>query len=129
MQDVKMLMLIRKDLGYKRSELLSLVSSSTLKFITENNESNRQDELYVKLSLEEADWLKNGQKKIIAWAPNEDHLESIAFKADINGVPCHPIYDEQLKGSNGAPKSLTCLTLGPCDWNEISNIVGQLKLI
>ncbi len=124
-----MLMLIRKDLGLKRSKLLSLVSSSALKFITENNESNRQDELYLKLSLEEADWLKNGQKKIMAWAQNEDYLESIAFKADLNGIPCQSIYDEESKGQNGSAKSLMCLTLGPCDWNEIHNVVGQLKLI
>jgi peptidyl-tRNA hydrolase len=129
MQDVKMLILVRKDLGLKRNKLLSLVADSTLGFLVDNDESNRRDELYVRLSLEEAEWLRNGQKRLIGWSNNEEHLRSIAFKAELNGIPCHSIFDEELKGESGDASALTCLALGPCDWNEIFGVVGNFKSV
>lgn len=130
MHDVKMLILVRKDLGFKKNKLLELVAGSTLEFLVENDESNRKDELYVKLSLEETEWLRNGQKKIIGWSSCEEHLKSIAFKAELNGVPCHSVFDEDLKSTDGSGSALTCLALGPCEWNEITGIVGnKIKLI
>lgn len=129
MHDVKMLILVRKDLGLRRDKLLSLVANSTLGFIVDNNESEKHDELHVKLSHEEAIWFKNGQKRLIGWSSNEEQLKSVAFKAELNGVPCHSIFDDSLKSCDGSGNSLTCLALGPCEWNEISGVVGKLKLI
>jgi peptidyl-tRNA hydrolase len=127
MHDVKMLILVRKDLGLRRNKLLSLVADSTLGFLVDNDESNRKDELHVRLSLEEAEWLRNGQKRLIGWSNNEEHLRSIAFKAELNGIPCHSIFDEETKAESGHGSALTCLALGPCDWHEISGVVGSFK--
>lgn len=129
MHDVKMLILVRKDLSLRREKLFELVADSALGFLVENDESIRKDELYVKLSHEETEWLRNGQKKLIGWSSGEEHMKSVAFKAELNGIPCHSIFDENQKSSNGGGSMLTCLALGPCEWNEITGVVGNFKLM
>jgi peptidyl-tRNA hydrolase len=127
-QNIQMLTLVRKDLNLKRDKLLELISKSSMQFILENNESTFVDKLHVNLSHEEIIWL-NSQKRKFGWKDDEESLKEVSFKSDINGIPQFKIFDQSLKGTNGEGDSLICLTLGPCDWEEILKVVGKLKLI
>lgn len=128
-QNIKMLTLIRKDFPMRRDKLLDLISKSSCYFFLENNESTLNNQLYMNLSHDEISWIDEGQKRVFAWKSNEEDLRSVSFHAEMNGISQFKIFDDTLKSPNGESSSLISLTLGPCDWNEISKIAGKFKLI
>ena len=70
MKDIKQVIIVRKDLNLRKTELASQVATASMGFLLENNESDRNDELNVKLSREEVMWLNGSFEKIIVVSVN-----------------------------------------------------------
>jgi len=123
---VKMVVLVRSDPKMRRAKLISLITSASTKFFTDNNESIEPGVIQINTSLEEAQWLKEGQPKIIGWT-SENHMRDIMFRSELRGISTYSIRDGEK--SAGGESALICIALGPGNTEDILNLVGKIKLI
>lgn len=126
-EKVKQVIVVRKDLHMRAGKIGAQCSHAALKFLLDNNESERPDELLVKLSVEEATWCFNQEfKKVVLAANSEDELNDLILKAQIADVAVYPIVDSGLTEFHGVP-TLTCAAFGPDLPSVIDPITGYLK--
>lgn len=125
---VKQIIVVRRDINMRKGKLAAQVAHASMKFLLDNNEADRADELYVKLSNIEAMWVTGSFTKIVVGCNSEDELKQLITKAMIEGVEVHPIVDNGLTEFNGVP-TLTCAAFGPDKSDVIDGITGNLKLI
>ena len=128
MKDVKQVIVVRKDLNMRKGKIAAQVAHAAMKFIFDNNRSERADQLLVDLSKEEAIWANGAFAKIVAYVESEDALRDLMLKAQIKSVQCYPIIDAGRTEFNGVP-TLTCAAFGPDDVDEIDEITGHLPLL
>jgi PTH2 family peptidyl-tRNA hydrolase len=128
MSDVKQVIVVRKDLNMKKGKLAAQVAHASMKFLVDNNEAQRGDEVVIKLTPAEATWLSGSFTKIVVGVDSEDALKDLIFKAEIEDVEVHPIIDAGRTEFNGVP-TLTCAAFGPCEGALLDRITGNLKLI
>ena len=124
MEDIKQVIVVRKDLRLRKSEMAAHVAHASMKLLLDNDESERGDELLVKLSMEEASWLQGSFRKIIVGVNSEEALKSLIFKAELAGINTYPIINFQEQTN-----SIVCAAFGPDDASSIDKITGHLKLI
>ena len=127
MRNVKQVIVIRKDLRLRKNKLVSLAIRATMQFILDNNESDRPDELQVKLSQQEVHWLKNSFDNDILVVNSQDALSDIILKAELNGINVYSIFEKSKKPDEGP--QLICAAFGPDEEDQISQVVGSLKSI
>ena len=118
--DVKQVIVVRNDINMKRGELAAQVAAASLKFLIENNESNRGDQVFVTLSNNEASWLSGSFSQVVVGVDSEEQLQDIIMRAEIMGIEAHP----SVKGD-----TLMCVALGPDDSKVLERIVHRLKPI
>lgn len=126
--DVKQVIVVRKDLNMRKGKLAAQVAHASMKFLFEANESNRDDELYVKLSNEESYWCNTNFKKVVTYVESEEELEFLVAKGKALDIEVHEIVDSGLTEFHGV-KTLTCAAFGPCDSKTLDSITGNLKLL
>ena len=127
MKSVKQVIVVRKDLKIKRSKLAALVSQVASKFITENNESKRGDELLVKLSKQEAEWINNDGLPIILGVNSQDALDDLILKAEMLNINVNTTVKQSTKP--GDESILLCASFGPDEDEIINQVTGNLKPI
>lgn len=128
MNDVKQVIVVRKDLNMRKGKIAAQVAHASMKFLTDNNEAERGDEVIVKLSPAEAMWLTGSFTKIVVGVDSEDALNDLVFRAQLEGVEVHPIVDSGRTEFDGVP-TLTCAAFGPCEADVLDKLTGNLKLI
>jgi PTH2 family peptidyl-tRNA hydrolase len=128
MSDVKQVIVVRKDLNMRKGKIASQVAHASMKFLLDNNEAERGDELVIKLTPVEAMWLTGSFTKVVVSVDSEDALNDLVFKAEIEGIEVHTIIDSGRTEFGGVP-TLTCAAFGPCESNVIDKITGNLKLM
>lgn len=128
MSEIKQVIVVRKDLNMKKGKIAAQVAHASMKFLTDNNEAERYDEIIVKLSPEEAMWLTGSFTKIVVGVDSEDALQDLVLRAELEGVEVHPIVDSGKTEFDGIP-TLTCAAFGPCQSHVLDKITGNLKLI
>lgn len=127
MKDIKQVIVVRKDLNLRKNELASQVATASMGFLLDNNESDRNDEINVKLSREEVMWLNGSFEKLIVGVDSEQDLRDLMFKAEMEGIGVYPVIGKtQDKFSD---MTLMCAALGPDDSNVIGHVTGHLKSI
>lgn len=127
--DIKQVIVVRKDLSLRKGKLAAQVAHASMKFLVDNNEAERGDEITVKLSHDEANWLLSGSfTKIVVGCDSEDALRDLVFQAELADIEVHPIIDAGRTEFDGVP-TLTCAAFGPCQAEEIDKITGNLKLL
>ena len=123
MSDLKQAIIIRKDLNLNKRDLASTVARASLKFIVENNEAERGNQLLVSLSSEEQAWLTGSFSQDILGVTNRDHLDEILFRAEIMGIDAYPVFVP-----NGSENpDVTCIALGPDEPDVINRLIHSLK--
>jgi peptidyl-tRNA hydrolase len=127
MQNAKMVIVVRKDLSMRKGKFAAQVASASMQFLIDNNESARGDELHVKMSHEEAIWLRGMMSRVIAIIDTESALKDLILKAELKGVPVYPVYDSRVTPEGD--KTLTCAAFGPAEGDDVSMILGKLKVI
>jgi PTH2 family peptidyl-tRNA hydrolase len=128
MSNIKMVIAVRKDLSMRKGKLAAQVAHASMKFLTDNNESERGDELYVKLSPEETVWMTGSFTKIVVGVESQDALEHLMFLAQLEGIEAHSVVDLGKTEFNGIP-TLTCAAFGPCEEEQLNKLTGHLKLL
>ena len=150
MEQVKQVIVMRKDLNMRKGKMCSQASHSSLavilnmmkklKFDTEQsqpffkrifNKIFKKNWLY-SLEFEEGSfldqWLNGKFTKITVSCKDEDELLELYEKACEAKIPCSLIIDAGLTEFNGIPTK-TCIAIGPY-WNkEIDKITKQLPLL
>jgi|694.fasta_scaffold132172_3 peptidyl-tRNA hydrolase len=123
MSDLKQAIIIRKDLNLNKRDLASTVARASLKFIVENNEAERGNQLLVSLSSEEQAWLTGSFSQDILGVTNRDQLDEILFRAEIMGIEAYPVFVP-----NGSENpDVTCIALGPDEPDVINRLIHSLK--
>lgn len=128
MNDVKQVIVVRKDLNMRKGKIAAQVAHAAMKFLVDNNEAERSDEMIIKLKPEEAMWLSGSFKKVVVGVDSEEALRQLIFQAELEDIEVHPIVDDGRTEFNGVP-TLTCAAFGPCAAAKIDKITGNLKLI
>jgi PTH2 family peptidyl-tRNA hydrolase len=128
MKDIKQVIVVRKDLNLRKTELASQVATASMGFLLENNESERNDEINVKLSNEEVLWLNGSFEKLIVGVDSEEDLRDLMFKAELEGIGVYPVHGK-LKSGHEDDITIMCAALGPDDSNVINHVTGHLKSI
>lgn len=128
MSDVKQVIVVRKDLNMRKGKIAAQVAHASMKFLTDNNEAERGDEMIVKLSPAEAMWLTGSFAKVVVGVESEEQLQELVFQAELQGVEVHSIVDSGRTEFHGVP-TLTCAAFGPCEVDVLDRITGNLKLI
>jgi peptidyl-tRNA hydrolase len=98
-----------------------------MQFILDNNESDRPDELQVKLSQQEVQWIKGTFDKDVLGIDSHDALSDMVLKAELNGVNVYSIFDKSKKPDEGP--QLVCAAFGPDEEDQLAQIIGSLKSI
>ncbi len=127
MKNIKQVIVVRKDLKLRKSKLISLAAVVANKFLTENNEAQRHDELYVKLSQEEVEWLRGTTIPIILGIDSQHAISNLVFQAELLGVSVHIITDPMAKPEDD--HTILCAALGPDEEELINKITNNLKSI
>jgi len=128
MSEIKQVIVVRKDLNMRKGKLASQVAHASMKFLLDNNEAERGDEIVIKLTPVEAMWLTGSFTKIVVGIDSEEALNNLVFKAEMEGIEVHTIVDSGRTEFNGIP-TLTCAAFGPCESRVIDKITGNLKLM
>ena len=126
MKDVRMIILVRQDHRMRRSKLLSLITRASMKWIVDNNEDEHPARISLGMSMEDAQWFKEGQPKLFGWS-TESHLNDLSLKAEFNGIPLSIIRDDEEKSSIGSGQSITCIAFGPADYSDLTSVIGKFK--
>lgn len=127
MKNFKQVIVVRKDLKLRRGKIASLAAHAAMQFILDNNESKRPDELQVKLSQQEVQWLKGSSTKDVVGVDSQDALSSLVLRAELSGVNVYSIFDRSTKPDE-IPQ-LLCAAFGPDEEDQIAEIIGNLKSI
>lgn len=129
MDNVKQVIVVRSDLNMRKGKIAAQVAHASMKFLIDNNESDRGDEILTKLTPAEAEWLLSGSfTKIVVGCDSEDALRDLIFQAELSDVEVHEIIDNGMTEFHGE-KTLTCAAFGPCSAEELDKITGNLKLM
>lgn len=128
MNNIKQVIVVRKDLNMRKGKMCAQVAHASMKFLVDNNEAERPTDLHVQLSPPEAAWLSGSFTKVVVSVDSEDELRDLVLKAQLAGVEVNPIIDSGKTEFNGVP-TLTCAAFGPDEADVIDPITGNLKLI
>lgn len=127
-KEPKMVIAIRKDLNMRKGKMAAQASHAALMFLVSNNDADRADELHVKLSKEEAEWLFNAMPKIVVGVQSEDELRDLVVSAKLKNIAVHTVTDAGRTEFHGEPM-ITCAAFGPDDPDAINEITGHLTLL
>lgn len=119
---VKQVIVVRRDIPMKRGKLSSQIVHAAMKFLIDNNDAERGDEMHVRLSQDEALWLSGSMDPYIAMVDSEDALQNLILKARLHDIEVYPVVD-----TSGGSSILTCAAFGPCDENDINKIASKLS--
>lgn len=126
MKNVKQAVVVRKDLKFSKGKIAELVAKSSMRFFIENNESERRDELLIKLSHEEVDWIKTSAP-VVFGIGSQEALSELVFKAELSGVNVYSITGTE--DTKLEEDSILCAAIGPDEDAIIDQLIGNLKRI
>ena len=126
---MKQVILVRKDLKMKKSQVASLVAKASTEFFLANDESARGDELTVKLTPEETDWINSGSIRVVLGVNSEDSLRTLALRAEMAGLQCYPVEGKMFDDTDDGMSETLCIAIGPDFSSKIDQITGNLKTL
>ena len=128
MQEVKMVIVVRKDLNMRKGKMCSSVGHAVMGFLLANDDASDLNKLEVSLSPEEQLWFATGTRKIVVGCDSEEELNMLMLKAKIADIEAYKVTDSGHTEFHGEP-TVTCAAFGPCDSDELNKLTGHLKLL
>ena len=130
MENIKQLIIVRKDLEMPAGKLAAQVShASLLSFLNsldKNIEKNKETYILDKNSYS-YDWIHGSFAKVVLGVKNENQLLKYKKIAEENGIPFALITDEGRTCFDGEP-TITCLGVGPYDNDTLDKFFKRLRL-
>ncbi len=132
MNQFKMVIVMRKDLGMRKGKMIAQGSHASMAFLLEKIlcapiVNDHPFVFGVTLTKLELAWEDAGQKKIVVSVNSEEELVDIYNRSKEAGIPVHMITDAG--HTELSPNTKTCLALGPWHSDEIDKITGGLPLL
>ena len=134
-ENVKQVIVIRKDLNMRKGKQISQGCHASMKVFLDLCEYQRissdESRLIFYLDGDDSDWsvwLNGLFTKVVVSCDSEQELIDIYQQAKDKGLPCSLIIDAGLTEFNGIPTK-TCVAIGPAKSEEINPITGHLKLL
>ncbi len=112
---MKATFVVRKDLDMGKGKIAVQVAHAAVTLVL-NTERNRLNK-----------WMKEGQKKVVLWAKDENEIRELETKARELNIPYYEIRDAGL--TQLPPDTLTCVGFGPEEDETIDKVTGYLKLV
>jgi len=135
MNNIKQVIVIRKDLHMRLGKSCSQAAHATMKVILDlmfDTEDNRNNLKFKTLCMEKGkhldQWINGIFKKIVVYVNSEQELLEIYNKATEQNLPCSLIQDAGQTEFNGV-STYTCCAIGPGSDEEIDKITGELPLL
>lgn len=133
MENIKQLIIVRKDLEMPVGKLAAQVShASLLSFLNSLDKTDEKDEksreIYI-LNKDNCayDWIHGSFAKVILGVKNESQLLKYKKIAEENDIPFALITDEGRTCFDGEP-TITCLGVGPYDNEILDKFFKRLRL-
>jgi len=111
----KQVIVVRKDLELSKGKMAAQVAHAAVECVLSSNARKKSA------------WLREGQKKVILYAKNEEELENIGKKCKKMNVNYSIIIDAGL--TELEPGTMTCIGIGPDKEEIINKITGSLPLV
>ena len=140
MEDVKQIIVVRKDLKMRKGKIASQSSHASMKIIldlmTETtivHPIGKEVPNYTRtLTLDRMDplhkWLEGSFTKVVVYVNSKEELLEIEAKAKESGIRTALIVDSGKTEFHGVPTT-TCLALGPDFADKLNKVTGHLKLL
>ena len=135
MNNIKQVIVIRKDLHMRLGKSCSQAAHATMKVILDlmfDTEDNRNNLKFKTLCMEKGkhldQWINGIFKKIVVYVNSEQELLEIYNKATEQNLPRSLIQDAGQTEFNGV-STYTCCAIGPGSDEEIDKITGELPLL
>ena len=120
MEDVKQVVVVRKDLNMRKAKMAEVVAHASMGFLVDNNEADRGDEVIIRLTPAEAMWLSgSSQLTDVLSIDSEEALQDLIFRAQLFDIEVCPVGD--------GDEDLACAAFGPCSSEQLDRITGNLK--
>jgi PTH2 family peptidyl-tRNA hydrolase len=113
---VKLALVARTDLGMGRGKLAAQVAHAAVAAV-----------LHTYGSETFAEWIREGQPKVVLKVSGEDELLGIGAAAEAAGLPVELIRDAGRRQLEAG--SLTCGAIGPAVVDRIDEVAGSLSLL
>ena len=124
--DVKMVIVIRRDLNMRKGKMCAQAGHASLMFI--RNILATKQPLHPSQESLAAKWLFGGQAKIVVGCDDETQLNELVAQAEANDVRVFTVTDAGNTEFHGEP-TVTCAAFGPDRTDRIDSITGKLKLL
>lgn len=128
MNEVKMVIVARRDLNMRKGKLAAQCAHAAMGFLLANDDASVLNKLEVLLSPEEQFWFASGTRKIVVGCDSEEELNMLLLKAKIADIEAYKVTDAGFTEFHGEP-TVTCAAFGPCDSEELNKLTGHLKLL
>lgn len=136
LDDVKQVIVMRKDLNMRKGKMIAQGSHASNMFLFDYilceqdydpiNTHTPQRLDYMQSLINS--WIKNLYKKIVVYVNSEQELLDIVDKAHNMAVISYKVYDYGLTEFHGQ-KTLTCAAIGPAESIRLIPITGHLPLL
>jgi PTH2 family peptidyl-tRNA hydrolase len=121
-QDVKQVIVIRKDLKMRRGKEIAQGAHAAMEWIARRVTGEERE-----FSEAEVAWLEGGMRKIVCVVESEEALLEVARVARAAGLTQQVIVDAGLTEFGGVP-TVTACAVGP-DWDAtVDAVTGRLRL-
>ena len=131
-EDVKQVVLLRKDLGMKKGKLVAQGGHGSLGALLDSAKmevNEAEDKLTLTITNKDViAWLLGRFTKVALGVDTVEELVALYEKAKSLGVPCSLIQDAGFTVFHGVP-TLTCVGLGPAKREVLDSITKHLKLL
>lgn len=124
---VKQVIIIRKDLGMRKGKIASQAAHASMAAILKHADI-RGMTCSIEMTEEMEQWLSGIFTKICVAVNSEEELLSVYNKAEDAGLSCALIKDSGLTEFGGVP-TYTAVAVGPNKNIEIDKITSHLKLL
>lgn len=125
MNNVKQVIIMRKDLNMRKGKMISQGSHASCDVVimqlTEIRGIRSQGKAF-------SDWLNSGKTKICVSVNSEEELLDLYKKAQDAGLLCSLVQDAGYTEFNGVP-TYTAVAIGPANVDEIDPITKHLPLL
>lgn len=128
--NVKQVIVIRKDLNMRKGKLASQAAHASMAVILNRGgvKHPESDKLVIDMTPDMKTWLTGLFTKICVGVNDEEELLDIHDKAVLSGLPCALIQDAGLTEFDGEP-TFTAVAIGPAKSEDIDKITSHLKLL
>lgn len=140
MEDIKQVIVVRKDLQMRKGKMCAMSSHASMKVIVDLMEEVSTVHPIGKsvptctrsLSLSRTDplhlWLEGSFAKVVVYVQSEEELNALEQKANELGIRNAMIVDSGRTEFHGVPTK-TCIAIGPDFTSRVDEVTGNLKLL